>query len=103
MSNSETTATAKIINVGIIEDRREIRDGLGMLIDDTDGFYCTGKFGLMEEGLRRLKAADSREVIFLMKHAKSAKRRLHLRKFRLKRGRNGTNHLLQQEIQRKQN
>jgi DNA-binding NarL/FixJ family response regulator len=55
MSNPDSAAvTTKTINVGIIEDRREIRDGLGMLIDGTDGFHCTGKFGSMEEGLRRV-------------------------------------------------
>ncbi|HEY0048344.1 MAG TPA: response regulator transcription factor [Pyrinomonadaceae bacterium] len=57
MNDTETAiAVAKIINVGIIEDRREIRDGLAMLINGTDGFACTGKFGSMEEGLRRLGA-----------------------------------------------
>ncbi len=58
MSNTETTdGGAKTINVAIIEDRREIRDGLAMLIDGTSGFHCTGKFGSMEEGLRRLGAS----------------------------------------------
>ena len=58
MNETETTAaaSAKPINVGIIEDRREIREGLCMLINGTDGFYCKAKFGSMEEGLRRLGA-----------------------------------------------
>src|SRR5207237_4987394 len=65
MSETEPAAavTAKKINVGIIEDRREIRDGLCMLIDGTDGFKCTGKFGSMEEGLRRLGAQDLPDVV----------------------------------------
>lgn len=50
--NIETTA--KIINVAIIEDRRELREGLAMLIGGTEGFACNGKFGSMEEGLRRV-------------------------------------------------
>ncbi|HVE56231.1 MAG TPA: response regulator transcription factor, partial [Pyrinomonadaceae bacterium] len=55
-------SAAKTIKVGIIEDRRELRDGLGMLIDGTDGFQCTGKFGSMEEGLRRV-GADLPDVV----------------------------------------
>jgi DNA-binding NarL/FixJ family response regulator len=58
MSNIETaTVAVQTINVGIIEDRRELREGLAMLINGTEGFVCTGRFGSMEEGLRRLGAA----------------------------------------------
>jgi len=64
MNEVETaTVAAKAINVGIIEDRREIREGLGMLIDGTEGFRCTCKFSSMEEGLRRLKADDLPDVM----------------------------------------
>ena len=57
MNNIESaTVATNTIKVGIIEDRREIREGLCMLIDGTEGFHCTGKFGSMEEGLRRLGA-----------------------------------------------
>ena len=57
MSETETAAVAeKTIHVGIIEDRRELREGLCMLINGTEGFYCKAKFGSMEEGLRRLGA-----------------------------------------------
>jgi DNA-binding NarL/FixJ family response regulator len=45
----------KTIKVAIIEDRREIRDGLATLIEFTDGFSCTGKFGSMEEAIARIK------------------------------------------------
>ena len=63
MSESETaTAAKKIITVAIIEDRRELREGLAMLIGGTEGFNCTGKFGSMEEGLRRL-GADLPDVV----------------------------------------
>lgn len=58
-----TVATAKIINVAIIEDRRELREGLAQLVGGTEGFVCTGKFGSMEEGLRRLGAADLPDVV----------------------------------------
>ena len=39
------------IKVAIVEDRREIRDGLAMLIGCTEGFRCTGSFRSMEEAL----------------------------------------------------
>ena len=50
----ERMTTTESIKVTIIEDRREIRDGLGMLIGYTDGFECTGKYGSMEEALARI-------------------------------------------------
>lgn len=50
-----TESAVKTIRVAIIEDRREIRDGLAMLIEFTDGFECTGKFGSVEEAIVRLK------------------------------------------------
>ena len=49
------TAAAGSIKVAIVEDRREIRDGLATLIDFTDGFECTGKFGSMEEAIARIR------------------------------------------------
>jgi DNA-binding NarL/FixJ family response regulator len=43
-----------IIKVAIIEDRREIRDGLGMLINGTDGYQLTGSFRSVEETLEKI-------------------------------------------------
>jgi len=43
-----------LIKVAIIEDRREIRDGLAMLISGTDGFKCTGTYRSMEDALPRI-------------------------------------------------
>ena len=43
-----------VIKVAIIEDRREIREGLAMLIEGTDGFRCTGTFRSMEEALAQI-------------------------------------------------
>ena len=51
----EALTETRIINVAIIEDRREIRDGLATLIDFTEGFNCTGKFGSMEEAITRIR------------------------------------------------
>jgi len=42
------------IKVAIIEDQRDIREGLGSLIGGTAGFQVTGRFGSMEEALDRL-------------------------------------------------
>lgn len=39
------------IRVALVEDRREIREGLAALIRGTDGFACTDAFGSMEEAL----------------------------------------------------
>lgn len=44
------------MRVAIIEDQREIREGLGTLIDLTEGFRCTGRYGSVEEALARLPA-----------------------------------------------
>lgn len=51
----ESAETPNKIKVAIIEDRREIREGLGMLINYTDGFECVGKYGSMEEAIPRIK------------------------------------------------
>ena len=47
--------SAEPIKVAIIEDERDIRDGLGMLISYTDGFACVGKYGSMEEALAGIR------------------------------------------------
>jgi DNA-binding NarL/FixJ family response regulator len=43
-----------VIKVVIIEDLRDIREGLAALLNGTDGFKCVGKFGSMEEALRNI-------------------------------------------------
>jgi DNA-binding NarL/FixJ family response regulator len=56
--NGKTTMTeerTEPIKVTIIEDERDIRDGLGMLINYTDGFTCVGKYGSMEEALAGIR------------------------------------------------
>jgi DNA-binding NarL/FixJ family response regulator len=47
-------AAQNSIKVAIIEDRREIRDGLTIMINFTDGFSCTGSYRSMEEALSRI-------------------------------------------------
>jgi DNA-binding NarL/FixJ family response regulator len=50
----ETAAEQKTIRVAIVEDRREIRDGLATLINFTDGFACTGSYRSMEEAIPKM-------------------------------------------------
>src|SRR5262245_16280201 len=49
------------LKVALIEDEREIRDGLSALIGGTPGFCCVGAFRSMEEALPAV-AASSPEV-----------------------------------------
>ncbi len=44
------------IKVAIVEDRRELRDGLSMLINGTEGFTCAGAYRSMEEALFSISA-----------------------------------------------
>ena len=41
----------KKLRVAIVEDRRDIGDGLAMLVNGTDGFACSGTYRSMEEAL----------------------------------------------------
>lgn len=45
----------KIITTIIVEDQRDLREGLQMLINFTPGFKCLGAFRTMEEALARIK------------------------------------------------
>jgi DNA-binding NarL/FixJ family response regulator len=44
------------VGVAIIEDQREVREGLAILINGTPGFHCTGSFRTMEDALRQISA-----------------------------------------------
>ncbi|HMG33033.1 MAG TPA: response regulator transcription factor [Blastocatellia bacterium] len=50
---SDKPATPRI-RVAVIEDQREVREGLAMLINGTSGYECTGAFRSMEDALRRV-------------------------------------------------
>jgi DNA-binding NarL/FixJ family response regulator len=49
------TTIPATIKVVIIEDLRDIREGLAALLNGTEGFKCVGKFGSMEEALRNIQ------------------------------------------------
>lgn len=44
----------RTIRVAVIEDLREIREGLAQLISATQGFRCTGAYASMEEALEKI-------------------------------------------------
>ena len=44
-----------IINTAIVEDMRDIREGLATLINFTEGFVCTGSYRSMEDAIPQIK------------------------------------------------
>ena len=42
------------LKIALIEDQREIREGLSALIDGTEGYRCCGSFRTMEEALAQI-------------------------------------------------
>jgi len=52
--HNQRASPSPTIRVTIIEDRREIREGLAMLINGTPGYQCIGAYRSMEEALDRL-------------------------------------------------
>lgn len=49
-----SASSPAIIKAAIIEDQRDIREGLAMMIRGTDGYRCTGTFRSMEEALEKI-------------------------------------------------
>ena len=47
---------SKPVKVSIVEDRREIREGLAMLINGTEAFACCGSYRSMEEAIESIPA-----------------------------------------------
>lgn len=54
-ATSSATGVSPVIKVAIIEDQRDIRDGLTMIIKATEGFRSTGCFRSMEEALEKIR------------------------------------------------
>lgn len=55
------------IDVAIVEDKRAIREGLGLLINATSGYRCVGAYECVEDGLRGLGRAPA-DVLLLDIH-----------------------------------
>jgi DNA-binding NarL/FixJ family response regulator len=51
------------VRVVLIEDLREVREGLTILINGTPGFRCTGSYRTMEEALASLERAPCDTVL----------------------------------------
>jgi len=49
--------TSNTIAVAIVEDLRDVREGLAVLVNGTPGFRCSGTYRTMEEALAKLDAA----------------------------------------------
>lgn len=52
---TEADDTRGVIRTAIVEDQREIREGLAVLINGTPGYRCTGSYGSMEEALEKIR------------------------------------------------
>src|SRR3954464_13767246 len=51
-----------VIKTAIIEDQRDIREGLAMLINGTEGYACTGSYRSMEEALEKI-SREMRDIV----------------------------------------
>ena len=54
-TTGEGAAAPAVIRTAIVEDRREIREGLAVLINGTPGYACTGSYGSMEEAVEKIR------------------------------------------------
>ena len=52
---AQSASSPAVIKVAIVEDQRDIREGLASLIKFTDGYRCTGSFRSMEEALEKIR------------------------------------------------
>jgi DNA-binding NarL/FixJ family response regulator len=65
-TNAQTDDAAQrpaVINTAIVEDQRDIREGLAMLINGTPGYRCTGSYRSMEEALVKIRSETAEVVL----------------------------------------
>ena len=55
MAETATKNETAPVRVIVVEDERELREGLRVLLDFTPSFACAGCFGSMEEALRKIE------------------------------------------------
>ena len=53
---AQQQTSIRTITVAIVEDLRDIRDGLATMIKFTEGYRCTGGYRSMEEALQKIQA-----------------------------------------------
>lgn len=63
VENSSEMQIQTPVKVVIIEDKRQIRDGLAALINGTEGYRCTGTFDSMEEALTKINSQNADLVL----------------------------------------
>jgi DNA-binding NarL/FixJ family response regulator len=54
---------ASILTAAVVEDCREIREGLRLLIGGTPGYRCTGAYGSIEEALLRIAGEEPQVIL----------------------------------------
>jgi DNA-binding NarL/FixJ family response regulator len=59
----DAATTSAPITVVVVEDERDVREGLAMLIDDAPGFRCVSCYRTMEQALERLDADRPKVVL----------------------------------------
>jgi DNA-binding NarL/FixJ family response regulator len=52
--DGQSAAFQAVIKTAVIEDQRDIREGLATIIKGTQGYRCTGAFRSMEEALEKI-------------------------------------------------
>jgi DNA-binding NarL/FixJ family response regulator len=57
------TSDQTALGVVVIEDIRDVREGLSVLINGTPGFRCVGSYRTMEEALARVRAAGTGVIL----------------------------------------
>ncbi|MCM3901505.1 MAG: response regulator transcription factor [Pyrinomonadaceae bacterium] len=62
--HAQQQTAAGTISVAIVEDLRDIRDGLATMLKFTDGYRCTGGYRSMEEALEKIKS-DVPDVVLV--------------------------------------
>jgi DNA-binding NarL/FixJ family response regulator len=60
--DKSTRAAGEVIRVAIVEDLRDTREGLALLIDGTEGYRCTGAYRSMEQALSAIQV-DPPDVV----------------------------------------
>lgn len=56
MTFHSTSSARSVLNVIVIEDVRDVREGLSLLINSTPGFRCGGAYRTMEQALAGISA-----------------------------------------------
>ena len=64
-STEEASGTAaRVIKAAVVEDLPDMREGLTLLIEETDGYRCTGSFESVEEALEGI-GSDLPDVVLM--------------------------------------